>query len=459
MTNFSVPDVYYNNDPTSFAFSTAHARWPKIVKGTIADVLLEIESQHNKDAEVVSQAKSILQLLEGLLHDITNDGPIEPFTAILPGLDSYNEVIGSWDSPKTWLTGPWLFTECYMYRKIDSFFKSNSKFQEYDVFNRPKRETFKSSTLGIYELILRYHQLHDQIVAKGAQNLDQESLKLLFEEFVDVSLWGNATDLSLLANATLDDIKAVQGKEARAKSAKNILANDLDQAWSQLLSVPLEKRRVDFVLDNAGFELFTDLVLSLFLLDSQLTSQVVFHCKTRPWMVSDTMIKDYHILIDDLQNPELFPDHLDEVKFFVAQLEKYRESGKFKLVDSEFWTVGLDYQSLSPKDTKHYGAQAFELVKDSSLLIFKGDLNYRKLTGDRKWPRSTPFTTAIENLAKSGLKIFALRTCKADVCAGLAPGKDEELSEFWRSQGNEIGELWCSSGKWAVISFSKGDLQ
>lgn len=39
---------------------------------------------------------------------------------------------------------------------------------------------------------------------------------LLFKEFIDISLWGNATDLSLLAgNVTLEDIKSVQGAEVQ----------------------------------------------------------------------------------------------------------------------------------------------------------------------------------------------------------------------------------------------------
>ena len=29
------------------------------------------------------------------------------------------------------------------------------------------------------------------------------------------------------------------------------------------------------------------------------------------------------------------------------------------------------------------------------LIIFKGDLNYRKLVGDRDWPLSTTFTQAV----------------------------------------------------------------
>ena len=52
---------------------------------------------------------------------------------------------------------------------------------------------------------------------------NDEVLHLLFKEFIDISLWGNATDLSLLAgNVTLEDIKSVQGAEVRKRMKKNI---------------------------------------------------------------------------------------------------------------------------------------------------------------------------------------------------------------------------------------------
>ena len=99
----------------------------------------------------------------------------------------------------------------------------------------------------------------------------------------------------------------------------------------------------------------------------------------------------------------------------------------------------------------------YEYFQDSTIVIVKGDLNYRKLTGDREWPKTTPVKTALNSLAHSNIHILALRTCKADVCVGLPDGLEEELVENWKKAGNEVGELWCSSGKWAVISYSPGN--
>ncbi|QPG76196.1 hypothetical protein FOA43_003582 [Brettanomyces nanus] len=450
----TVPPLYYNNDPHSFGFATARSRWPSILDSVIKDVEATMVDSNSRTE--VSQGKEIVQDITRLKEAIMKNGEIGSFAKPdIPGLQSYDDTLETLGAI-TWLTGPWLFCECYLYRRIDAYFKSRSEWVEFDPFESKKETAFRSSGPGIIELCLRYKKMSLSLAKQqneGSITIDR--LRVIFEELIDVSLWGNAIDLSLLANATLEDLQSRQGAEAIAKASKNVLCNDLPLAWNRLLSVPIEKRRVDFVLDNAGFELFTDIVLSLFLLDSKLTKKVVFHCKTRPWMVSDTMIKDYDVFFHEILHA--FSGSNDERKYLVDRLHDYKASGKFQLVDSEFWTVDLDYWHLSPEETKYGGADLCNHFQDSALVIVKGDLNYRKLTGDRKWPRDVPFTTAIGKLAHSGIHILALRTCKADVCAGLPVGKDEELCDYWRSQGNKYGELWCSSGKWAVISYSSGE--
>lgn len=65
---------------------------------------------------------------------------------------------------------------------------------------------------------------------------------------------GNATDLSLLTNLTLDDIASLQtvGRDAQAARKHFILKDDQHKVWEYIRT--LKDGRVDFVLDNAGFE-------------------------------------------------------------------------------------------------------------------------------------------------------------------------------------------------------------
>lgn len=442
--------MYHNNDTQSFGFATCRERWPKILSQAKSDVLAEsTENEHSKQS-----TETIVKGIEQILDDIASDVPLRTFTkdelqAMGPDnqLEFFNEVIeGLAGDERKWLKGPWLFIECYLYRLLDVIIKTNG-WTQFDIFERLKRETFMGSRGGVEEIALAHYKR-----SKETSVPTEEQMKLLFEEFIDISLWGNATDLSLLANATLEDIQSLQGAKARSAASDKILCNDLPKAWERLRAA--KDGRIDIVLDNAGFEFYTDLALMLFLLDSELVKEVVFHCKCRPWMVSDTMIKDYALWVEDMKTMAETSSNKDALLHFVSSVEDYHSKGQFKLVDDEFWTGGMDYWNLSPKETKYGGKQLHEYLSQSTLVIFKGDLNYRKLTGDRMWDRSTPFNVAIGDLAHSGIPVLALRTCKADVCAGLPKGKDEELCKLWEEMGHEVGALWCSSGKWAVVSFN-----
>lgn len=85
----------------------------------------------------------------------------------------------------------------------------------------------------------------------------------MFLELTQVCLWGNSTDLSLLINMTEDDIKKLQstGGDHLAATEKNILGNHLPRIWEHVKELRGKTGgRIDFILDNAGFELYCDCV-------------------------------------------------------------------------------------------------------------------------------------------------------------------------------------------------------
>lgn len=78
-----------------------------------------------------------------------------------------------------------------------------------------------------------------------------------------VCLWGNSTDLSLLIDMTEEQIKSLQstGGDHLAATERNILGNHLPQLWDTVKSLKAAGGgRIDFVLDNAGFELYCDFI-------------------------------------------------------------------------------------------------------------------------------------------------------------------------------------------------------
>jgi hypothetical protein len=276
----------------------------------------------------------------------------------------------------------------------------------------------------------------------------------------EICLWGNATDLSLLTNLSYDDIQKLQGAESRKKNEDHIIVNDFPAAFECLKKVQQsgkEERRVDIVLDNAGFELFVDLILTGYLLQSGLATYVVLHPKNIPWFVSDVIPKDFGDMLNVLVNAKQFyetPSDDDKAKgtsppplsrkgeenmtaLFENWSNLYAE-GKIILRPNVFWTEGGSSWRLP-----HTAPKLYKDLQESELVIHKGDLNYRKLTADGLWDPTTPFVDAIGPLGKgSGMRTLALRTCKADVVVGLPKGEDERLRAMEGGGGDTGCRKW-----------------
>ena len=426
-------------------------------------------------------------------------------------IEGYNKEIEQRGNP-TWFNVTWLFSECYMYRRIATIFRLSKHWKNHDVFFKQKQSTFRSSRAGVIELAFHYNEVlknlrsPDSALAQLSEEERTKAEEALFVEMGEICLWGNATDLSLLMHLSLEEVQKLQGAESRKANQDKIIANDFPAAFKVLKDAQRsgkKDRRVDIVLDNAGFELFVDLVLAGYLLESGLATHVILHPKNIPWFVSDVVPRDFADTLNVLQNAKAFyetPGDEERAKgtepvalskeeekatdgVFAHWSELYAE-GKITLRPNDFWTHAGSYWRMPATAPK-----LIEDLKESELVIFKGDLNYRKLTGDvscaiffpphlplpltilRKkivtdmifpflqahWDPTTPFPSAIGPLGPgSGLRILSFRTVKADVVVGLPKGKDEELRAMEGGGGDSGARKWAWGGRWAVVSLSDG---
>ncbi|KAH1792176.1 hypothetical protein KXX35_003130 [Aspergillus fumigatus] len=435
----------WTSDKGSMAQQTAETRWAKIIQGVIDDIG---ETAGAQDVGCQKRAESIA--IQIALKDIKTG--IEQNKPLTPLPDDGKLDIQEWNKQLaaigecSWTNCPWLFGECYMYRSIQRMLNSSKHWQNYDVFKRQKDSTFVKSRAAVEELASRYMQ----IVAdtRLAQDESKEAAqKLLFVEMTEIALWGNATDLSLLANLTLEDLQNLQGREAIQKSQRNIVDNDTDDVWAYLQRTAGQTRRqIDIILDNAGFEFFTDVLYAAYLLEAGIATSIRLHTKEFPWFVSDVIPSDVASLFEHLESSECFPvrKHLDQL---VPRLRKLFQSAAITTTSDPFWTTPFSFHEMPTK-----APALFKELQNSYLVIFKGDLNYRKLTRDGLWPHTTTFGTALGPLGKeSGVKILALRTNKSDVCVGIpTQSKVDALNE------EAPDGAWIRNGKYAIVSFSEG---
>lgn len=216
----------------------------------------------------------------------------------------------------------------------------------------------------------------------------------------------------------------------------------------------------DIVCDNAGFELFADLCLATWLVEQKIVQKVRFYVKKIPWFVSDVTPKDFTELIQMCCNtqysrqappPELKKPLAEgeapppgtsvtsaELQGLGKKFQRYYDDGVFVVSCEDFWTSPHVF-----KDMKKYDYWLYRKLQYAVAVLFKGDLNYRKLLGERNVPPITPLLQALQGFQPAPL--IACRTVKCDLICGLKKGRSEQLFK--------VDPKWMQTGDYGVIQF------
>lgn len=414
----------------TFAYKTVTERMPRIL-AQVVDSLTKLEPsmrERHKDAGV-EELKVVIGRISELRYQMQTDKPMTP---IISGkdVDAWIAVFTVYQqelqgTEPTWFTVSWLFAECYMYRKIFDIIQSSTLLKDIDPFSNQKEESFKAMLPQITSMA----KFLCELIHKSNRDMRME-----FEHLVLLCLWGNRIDLSMLA--TMDSYDgSISLLDSDLKSLRtNLLADHRDALWELLEVVRLPKQsehRLDFVLDNMGLEIVTDLCLAEWLLSTGLADTIHFHCKQLPWFVSDALIKDLKWTLDQMAGSE--NSALSELG---TKWQQRIETGTFVLKDHYFWTTSYEYAAMEKVAPDLYA----DLSK-AHLIFFKGDLNYRKLLADRNWLYTEQFSMALDKFKPTNL--CALRTLKADLVTGLPPGAADRAA---REDKN-----WMVTGQYAVL--------
>lgn len=373
--------------PGSFPWSVFHERHPKLVRQVL-------------DALPYEPAQRVA--LERLLAESTA-GVLEPLAQGTHDAARWREWgRGLWGRP--WGEVPFLWAESYFYRRLldaTGYFAPGA-WQGVDPFG-----PFKSAELA-------GSAVDDELAALGRLRALPQAARA--QALLLSALWGNRADLSF-------QITAGAGAEA---GAAGLVADDSAALWAALERAD-GGGRVCVVADNAGRELLPDLVLIDELLTSGLASGVVLHVKPQPYYVSDATMTDVLAAVARLRAA---PGR--EAGLIGERLWRAMGGGALKVRTHAFFCAPLGFGEL-PADLRAEFSGA-------ALTIFKGDLNYRRLVGDRHWEATTAFADA--TAAFPG-PVAALRTLKSEVVVGLDARTLEEL--------DATGEAWRTAGTRALV--------
>ncbi|KAL7709039.1 putative Phosphatase/Damage-control phosphatase ARMT1-like domain containing protein [Lotmaria passim] len=345
------------------------------------------------------------------------------------------------------------------------------------------------------------------------------------------------------------EVALLQDREKVASLAQdaNLVGNEVAQveAHLQRLLDPADPcngtRQIDIVNDNVGVEVISDLCFGLWYVeqmaklgDAGKSGRVVYHVKPMPYYVSDVTPRDFDLTLKKLEaaytNSDFEPDAAKRatlksaVEPFVRRVRDCFASGRFAVEADTVWTQPSEYRDLPPRVVNRYfytqhvstpaaskdvaaalaatgsptspqGLYCMNKTKihaRSGLVLFKGDLNFRRLVGDRYWDRSdfvatlaptekadlhkvpegysaevkaliaeltqdTPASALMDTPSfhdvisaywpSHAVPVCAIRTIKSECCVGVPGDVKAKLDQ-------ELGIGWRVTGKYGEILFS-----
>ena len=226
--------------------------------------------------------------------------------------------------------------------------------------------------------------------------------------------------IQLSTDGNVADLSQIEETDALAAKVLPRLTDDSNFLTEVLRSGP--PLPVHFIADNFGHELMWDLAL-IDTVISDASKPVVLHLKPCPMFVSDAVVGDVGLTL------AAFDDQFASTRTLAHRLRDAVASGILSIEASTEWGEPRFFSQLSVEMTSR--------LCSASVLIAKGDLNYRRIVEDRLWPAETPVST-IPNLPS--VKTFALRVLKSDAILGLKKtlvAKLDRLEPYWRSSGTK----------------------
>ncbi|MFJ8544836.1 damage-control phosphatase ARMT1 family protein [Streptomyces sp. NPDC093586] len=384
--------VIVGDEPGSFPHSVLAERHPAIIRQVRESFPYDPDRHRALDALLANCAEGVIEPLPADAHDR------DRWAAW--GLA---EHVG-----RSWFDVPWLWAESHFYRRLlDAVgYFAPGAWQGVDPFRPAKlAELDAPETAGELAAL-------DGLAALPAD----EQLRALLHG----SLWGNRADLSFRLSTTDADAEG---------AARALVADDGDALLSLLPPAGRDGTAATLCLvaDNAGRELVPDLLLVSHLLGHGRIGRAVLHVKPYPYYVSDATAADL----------------LDALRRLIAAggaagahgrtLWSALTDGRVTVRAHPFSSAPLPYADM-PGDLREDFAAA-------TVTVLKGDLNYRRLVGDRWWPPTTPFADVTAYFPGP---VAALRTLKSDVVTGLDARTETALTA-------SEGPRWRTSGTHALI--------
>ncbi|PAA46827.1 hypothetical protein BOX15_Mlig000305g6, partial [Macrostomum lignano] len=410
----------------SFAYKTVRDRLP-VILAKVADSVCRRKSEFNSTN--MDRVKSvIIGGVSRLRNELQTDKPLLPLSDSASDTTAWNDYLAELTETlgraPSWFKEPWLYVECYMYRRLLELVNLADLTVGIDLFAPEKRQ----SLLGSAALAAAAAEaaLAAEAEAEAANGAPQ------LRRLLRLCLSANLADLSLSALAEAHQLAADDANS----SGLIILLDHTDQFVDCLRQRGPAVAVVHIVLDNVGPELVSDLCLAECLLRGGHAGKVRLHTKAAPWFVSDATELDLAATLDWLASGSAGQSSVQLAESLRSRLS----TGQLSSGSDPFWTTWLAFADM---ETSPLGAKLYKKLSQADCVVLKGDLNYRKAVSDLAWPPTAPLAKAVGRFRPAPLLL--VRTLKSNVVAGLAPGQAEAAD----AQHSD----WMVAGKCGVLQF------
>ncbi|RRO14492.1 protein-glutamate O-methyltransferase family protein [Saccharopolyspora rhizosphaerae] len=334
----------------------------------------------------------VREALTALLEESTR-GVVEPLDDDAPDHD----VWAAWTEGqlgRPWAEMSFLWAESYFFRKLlgATGYFAPGPWRGVDPFAPMKRAELGSD--GTAETLAALDSLPQLADA------DRDTA------VVQAAVWGNQADL------------AFQLSTDASGTTSGLVSGSAEEFWSLFG----QAGQVHLVADNAAGELSADLVLIDRLLTTGRAEAVVLHVKPNPYYVSDAIPNDVIEVLHQLVGSA------GEASAIGHRVQDALRDGRIAVRAHPFFCAPREFSDM-PDDLRAEFSSA-------AVTIFKGDLNYRRLVGDRHWEPTRPFADAVSHFPSP---LAALRVLKSEAVVGLSADTVSSLDEggeAWRTQGS-----------------------
>ena len=324
-----------------------------------------------------------------------------------------------------------------LFRTLDGWQETNTP---YDFFIETKFQNVKRCQAFVEEVAMR---LPDALVEDNPYDA--------LSSFMNVCLWSLSKELPLISvsNMESDSSRDVKKNGVSAKRRaffegivmqQRMLLQDDSNEVMEALSSSGKSGDVAIILNNTGKELMGDLALAYTLLALKLCDTVTLYAKrytTSEYGATAVDVAGHISHLADPRNSDVWA-----VRHLGESLRTYVYNGQLQVEDDSYWCL----PPVSP-----YWEMPLHLEKKlsrSKLVFIKGDLNYRRMLGDREWPLDS---VASDVLSYWHVPICALRILESNVACGIHPKISSRISKQ--------DQKYLTNGQWGMIQFVPNEIK